>query len=61
MNGSDAETTGGDGGELDIAAEGLVQVLDVRSSIQANGGTLFDGSGGAIAFSSGDSFPNVLG
>ena len=61
LNGSDAETFGGDGGDLDASAYGPVQFIGTRTAIRASGGTLFDGSGGSIFLSSGDFNPNALG
>ena len=61
LDGSDAETFGGDGGDLEVSANGPVQFIGVRTAIRASGGTLFDGSGGTVFLSSGDLNPNVLG
>ena len=61
LNGSDAETSGGDGGDLDASAKGALHFIGTRTAIRANAGTLFDGSGGTIALSSGDTNPYVIG
>ena len=61
LNGSDAETSGGDGGDLEATAKGALQFIGTRAKIRANAGTLFDGYGGTIFLSSGDGNPNVLG
>ncbi len=61
MNGSDAETSGGDGGDLDLTALGLVRFTGSGIAIQANGGSSFDGSGGSVSIDTGDGDPNRLG
>ncbi|MGH7894302.1 MAG: DUF7450 family protein, partial [Candidatus Binatia bacterium] len=61
LNGSDAETSGGDGGDLDASAKGALQMLGIRAAIRLNGGVLFDGSGGTMFFDTGDPNPDALG
>jgi len=61
LNGSDAETSGGDGGDFEADASGTLQIIGSGTAIQANGGSTFDGSGGTIFFDSGDDNPNVIG
>jgi cysteine-rich repeat protein len=61
LDGSDAETFGGDGGDLEVTSKGLLQFIGAHVAIRASGGTLFDGSGGTVFLSSGDNNPNVMG
>ena len=61
LNGSDAETSGGDGGDLEVTARGLLQIIGSGTAIQANGGGIFDGSGGSVFFDSGDANANTIG
>jgi len=63
-NGSDAEASGGDGGDIEIDASGPIQLINASSTstaIQASGGPLFDGSGGTVTFDSTDFNPNTIG
>ena len=62
-NGSDAETSGGDGGDIELDASGLIQFTHPGNSpaMQASGGPLFDGSGGSVTFDAGDDDPNRIG
>jgi hypothetical protein len=62
LNGSDAETSGGDGGDFEADAAGNIQIIGgTGTAIQATGGSVFDGSGGTIFFDSGDDNPNTIG
>ncbi len=61
-NGSDLETSGGDGGDIELSAAGAITVTVKNTvNIQANGGSMFDGSGGTIFIDSGDANPNAIG
>jgi cysteine-rich repeat protein len=60
LNGSDAETSGGDGGDFDASSGGDMKLIGGSTAIQANGGGLYDGSGGTVFLESGDFDPNVL-
>lgn len=60
LSGSSGDTFGGDGGELDLFAQGTLQVTGT-SVIRANAGTNFDGSGGLVSFQTGDDDPTVVG
>src|SRR6185369_3820314 len=46
LNGSDAETSGGDGGDFEGDSQGTLQFVGSGTALQANGGSTFDGSGG---------------
>ncbi len=61
LNGSDAETSGGDGGDFEADASGTLQIIGSGQAIQASGGSTFDGSGGTISLDSGDDDPNTIG
>lgn len=60
LNGSDAETSGGDGGDFDASSNGTLQFIGSGVALQANGGSTFDGSGGTVFLDSGDDNPNVI-
>jgi hypothetical protein len=63
-NGSDSQASGGDGGDVELDAFGLIQLINASNTstaIQASGGPLFDGSGGSVTFDSTDSDPNTIG
>ena len=61
MRGSAGDTSGGDGGELDVLAGGRIRFFGTNMVIRADAATSYDGSGGTISIDSGDSRPNVLG
>jgi cysteine-rich repeat protein len=61
LTGSPAETSGGDGGELDVNAFGLVRFTGASVGIHADAATTFDGDGGAIFIASTDNSFFTLG
>ncbi len=61
LNGSDTDTTAGDGGDVDVSAAGDVRFVGSGVAIRANAPNGFDGSGGSISLDSGDADPNRIG
>ncbi len=55
MAGSFSDELSGDGGELDVAAPGLIRFRGAGAAIRVDAGANFDGSGGSILIDSGDS------
>ena len=55
LNGSDAQASSGDGGELDASSAGAMKFIGSGMTIRANGGNLFDGSGGTVSLDTNDS------
>ena len=55
-NGSSSQTSGGDGGDIELCASGTILVTSNSSlnAIQASAGPTFDGDGGFVSFDSGD-------
>ena len=60
LNGSDTDTTGGDGGSLDISAFGDIRMVGSGVAVRANGALNFQASGGDLSFDSGDNDPNRI-
>lgn len=60
-NGSAADTFGGDGGEVTIAAAGSVSLTGPGAAIRVNAGTQFDGSGGGVTIVTGAAYPSASG
>ena len=54
LNGSDSQSSGGDGGELDASANGPMKFTGANMAIRGNGGNLFDGSGGVVCLDTSD-------
>ena len=54
LTGSPAETSGGDGGELDATSFGPMRFIGANVSVRADAATTFDGDGGGIFLDSSD-------
>jgi len=61
LRGSSTDQFGGDGGEVDIIAEGLVRFFGSGVAIRVDAATNFDGSGGVVAIDTGDADSSRIG
>src|SRR5439155_4480526 len=62
-NGSSSQTSGGDGGDIELCASGTILVTSNSSlnAIQVSAGPTFDGCGGFVSFDSGDANSFTIG
>ncbi len=61
MRGSASETSGGDGGEIDLTSAGHIRLFGSGMVIRLDGSSNFDGSGGTVCFDSSDDNPFHIG
>jgi hypothetical protein len=60
LDGSDRDPIGGDGGDVDISADGAIQFLGTAATIRANGAANFDAGGGSVVLDTLDDPLTVL-